>query len=267
MFEPKSSRPRHNAVSAFRAALLTLTVLLALNLAAAQRYSTATEVTDAMEAQPAPSTVVSTMTMTITASSGHSLSREMQVWSANDGNSQLIKFLSPADVRGSGFLSLEGSSGSTETMIYLPALGRVRRVAGGQQQDSFFGSDFSYEEISSLSGDFGDDFDTDLLETLPGPVYVLEGTARPGSDSSYERIVYQVPEETLIPNRVEFYRGGEVVKILTITATVTAGDYRLPSEIRMETVAAGSFTTIEQSDFSVDEEIPAEVFTERFLQR
>ena len=267
MIRPLKLHPRHHYSTLIRALLLTATTLLFVSFAAAQQYSSAAEITDAMEAQPAPSTVISTMTMTITAASGHSLSREMQVWSGNDGKSQLIKFLSPADVRGSGFLSVESATGSTETMIYLPALGRVRRVAGGQQQDAFFGSDFSYEEISSLSGDFGDDFDTVLLDTLPGPVYVLEGTARPGSDSSYERILYQVPEDTLIPNRVEFFRGGEVVKILTISATVTAGDYTLPSEIRMETVAAGSFTTIDQSDFSVDEEIPAEVFTERFLQR
>lgn len=267
MNAPLQLRSRRHSSTVVRALLLTLTALLSLSVAGAQRYSSAAEITDAMDALAAPNTVVSTMTMNITASSGHSLSREMQVWSANDGKSQLIKFLSPADVKGSGFLSVESASGSTETMIYLPALGRVRRVAGGQQQDAFFGSDFSYEEISSLSGDFGDDFDTVLLDTLPGPVYVLEGTARPDSDSSYQRIVYQVPEETLVPSRVEFYRAGELAKILTISATVQAGEYTLPSEIRMETVAAGSFTTIEQSDFSVDEEIPAEVFTERFLQR
>jgi len=245
-----------------------MALLLALTgLAAAQRYSTAQEVVDAMKAQPAPATTIATMSMTITAASGHSLTRVMQIWAADDGRSQLIKFLEPADVRGSGFLSVEKASGETETMIYLPALGRVRRVAGGQKQDSFFGSDFSYEEISSLSGDFGDDFDSTLKETLPGPTYVLEGTAKPGSESSYDRIVYRVPEAALVPERVDFYRGGELVKTLTISATSQVGDYVLPSTIRMETVAAGSYTTLEQSDFSVDQDIPADVFTERFLQR
>jgi len=259
MITPAPTRPLFTAV---------LAVLLALTgLAAAQRYTTAQEVVDAMEAQPAPTTTIATMSMTITAASGHSLTRVMQIWTADEGRSQLIKFLEPADVRGSGFLSVEKASGETETMIYLPALGRVRRVAGGQKQDSFFGSDFSYEEISSLSGDFGDDFDSALKETLPGPTYVLEGTAKPGSESSYDRIVYQVPEATLVPERVDFYRGGELVKTLTISATSQVGDYTIPSTIRMETVATGSYTTLDQSDFSVDQDIPADVFTERFLQR
>lgn len=265
--------PRHPARPLLRrAAKSGATALLAIALAAgglagAQKYGSATEVIDAMKAQPTPATTIATLDMTITSASGHSLSRSMQIWTADDGRSQLIKFLAPADVRGSGFLSVEKASGETETMIYLPALGRVRRVAGGQKQDAFFGSDFSYEEISSLSGDFADDFESALLETLPGPVYVLEGRAKPGSSSSYDRIVYQVPEATLVPGRVEFYRGPDLVKVLTIAETVQVGAYTLPSNIRMETVAAGSYTTLEQSDFTLDQEIPADVFTERFLQR
>jgi len=96
---------------------------------------------------------------------------------------------------------------------------------------------------------------------------VLEATATDEADSTYDRLVFEVPEATLIPNRVEFYRGGELVKVLTISGTTEVGGYVLPSNIRMETVAAGSFTEITQSDFVVDEEIPADVFTERFLQR
>lgn len=249
---------------ALLAALATLTLLAT---ATAQRYATAQEVVDAMEAQPAPSTTIATMSMTITSAAGHSLTRSMQIWTADDGKAQLIKFLEPADVRGSGFLNVEKASGETETLIYLPALGRVRRVAGGQKQDSFFGSDFSYEEISSMSGDFGDDYDTTLVEVQSGPVYVLEGKAKPGTDGSYDSIVYQVPESTLIPQRVEFYTGGTLMKVLTIDETETVGDYTLPSVIRMETVAAGSTTTITQSGYQLDEDIPADVFTERFLQR
>lgn len=247
-------------------AALAFCLSAALATASAQRFQTAQEVTDAMAALETPATSVATMTMTITAASGHSLTREMQLWTANEGRSQLIKFLAPADVRGSGFLSVE-EAGTTQNLIYLPALGRTRRVAGGQQQDAFFGSDFSYEEISSLGGDYTDDFDAELLEVRDGPVYVLEATAKAGADSSYDRLVIEVPESTLIPSRVEFHRGGELVKVLTIQGTSEVNGYLLPTEIRMETVAAGSSTTIVQSDYTVDEEIPAEVFTERFLQR
>src|SRR5690554_6632904 len=178
-----SARPNLQRLTALLAVLLAALV----GLASAQQYQSAEEVTDAMEALEVPATSVATMTMTITSASGHSLTRVMQLWSANEGKSQLIKFLNPADIRGSGFLSVE-EAGTTQTLIYLPALGRTRRVAGCQQQDAFFGSDFSYEEISSMSGDFADGFETELLETKEGPVYVMEATATDEADSTYDRL-------------------------------------------------------------------------------
>lgn len=259
--------PRPSFARALLAGFLMVAGVHLVQVGHAQRYATAGEVVDALEALPAPSTSIATMAMTITSASGHSLTREMQIWSADEGRRQLIKFLAPADVEGSGFLSLEDAAGNRESMIYLPALGRVRRVAGGQEQDAFFGSDFSYEDISGLSGDIGDDFDTVLLDTLPGPVYLLEATAKAGADTAYDRVVYEIPEDTMVPRRAELYRDGELVKVLTISATTSLDAYVLPSEIRMETVTAGTSTTIVQRDFQVDQEIPDEVFTERYLQR
>ncbi len=253
-----------------RFALVLVAVMLLSTTALAQRFATGQEVMDAMADQPAPETTIATLTMTITAASGHSLTREMQIWTASTGDdsaNQLIKFTAPADVRGSGFMSLGEADGTGESYIYLPALDRVRRVAGGQEQDAFFGSDFSYEDITGLTGDLEGDFTYDLLETRDGPTYVVEAVPTDGVDTSYERIVYEVDEALLLPTRIEFYRDGELYKVMTISKTTEQDGFRLPTEIRMETVAAGSSTTIVQTGFQLDTEIPDEVFTERFLRR
>lgn len=247
--------------------LSAVLVFASLGSAFAQRYSTGREVMDAVADQNAPATTIATLTMTITAGSGHSLTREMQIWSTTEGPRQLIKFTAPADVRGSGFMSLSKEDGSSESWIYLPALGRVRRVAGGQEQDAFFGSDFSYEEISGLSSGSDDDFSYELLRVDDGPVYVVAGTPTAGSSSSYERIVYFVPEELLLPTRIEFYAGGALRKLMTIGDTVVQDGFLLPTTIRMETVSAGSSTTLVQTGFQLDVEIQDEVFSERFLSR
>ena len=258
------------SITSFRRFLVALIALLA-PLAFAQRFGTGQEVMDAIADQPAPDTTIASLTMTITAASGHSLTREMQIWTAGgqggaDAN-QLIKFTAPADVRGSGFMSVAAAGGGSESFIYLPALDRVRRVAGGQQQDAFFGSDFSYEDITGLTGDIEGDFEYTLLEVLDGPTYVIEGVASPGADTSYQRLVYHVPEELLLPTRIEFFRDGALFKVMTIGQTIQQDGFTLPTEIRMETVAAGSVTTISQAGFELDTEIPDDVFTERFLRR
>lgn len=253
----------------FRRHALALLLLAALlgSTAFAQRFATGQEVMDAVSDLKAPQTTIATLNMTITAASGHSLSREMQIWTTEDGPRQLIKFTAPADVRGSGFMSLTAEDGSSESWIYLPALDRVRRVAGGQEQDAFFGSDFSYEEISGLSSGSEDDFTYELLRVEDGPTYVVAGTPTAGSSSSYERIVYFVPEALLLPTRIEFFAGGTLVKVMTIEDTIEQDGYLMPTLIRMETVAAGSSTTLNQTGFQFDVAIEDEVFSERFLRR
>ena len=50
----------------------------------------------------------------------------------------------------------EHPDGADERFLYLPALGRVRRIAGEEKQESFVGSDLSYEDIGGRDvADYG----------------------------------------------------------------------------------------------------------------
>ena len=63
------------------------------------------------------------------------------------GDRTLLRFTYPNDIRNTAFLVWEHPGGDDERFLYLPALGRVRRIAGEEKQDSFVGSDLSYEDI------------------------------------------------------------------------------------------------------------------------
>lgn len=269
---PTDAKPLPNPLSVNRmlAALLSLLLILAVAAprawAAEPRFSDVETLMDAVDARPEPKTMEATLTMVIGSASGQSLSRTLKMWSADDTH-RVIKFTAPADIAGSGFLSIENADGSEESMIYLPALGRVRRIAGGQQGDSFFGSDFSYEDITGIEPD---DYTHRLLEVKDGPVYVVEATPIDGSGSSYGKLVLEVPEATLLPQRVEYYQGDAVVKVLTVSDVQEHGDYLVAGERRMESMSGGkttTFTVITQTEVTFDADIPAEVFTERFLRR
>ena len=67
--------------------------------------------------------------------------------SAPDGDRLLIRFTFPNDIRGTSFLVWKHPKSEDERFLYLPSLGRVRRIAGSEAQESFVGSDFSYEDI------------------------------------------------------------------------------------------------------------------------
>ncbi len=244
------------------AALLAAAFALLGAPAAAQAYATADELMAAVEARPEPASVEATLEMTITNAAGQSLTREMRSWSTGDER-RLLKFTAPADIAGSGFLRIDDGT-VDETLVYLPALDRVRRVAGGQRGESFFGSDFAYEDVEGIDPD---DYTFELLRVDEGPRYVIEATPTEASGSTYDRLVLEVPEATLIPERVVYYRDDEAIKELTVHDVQPVGDYLLGLERRMETLDRGSVTVIRQRDVTLDGDLPDEVFTERFLRR
>ncbi len=136
-------------------AALSLAVLLPAALSA--QALTAPEVMARHFRLPKPVTSIVSMSMTIT-KNGKSLSRSLQTWAAGDNSRgeverKLIKFLAPGDIKGSGFLSSRKVDGSTESQLWLPAMGKVRRLSTGasDQDQAFFGSDFTNRDISGFT--------------------------------------------------------------------------------------------------------------------
>jgi hypothetical protein len=63
------------------------------------------------------------------------------------GDRTLVRFLYPNDIKNTGLLVWEHPDSDAERFLFLPALGRVGRIAGEEKQESFVGSDLSYEDI------------------------------------------------------------------------------------------------------------------------
>lgn len=73
--------------------------------------------------------------------------------SGDRGDRILVRFTAPGDIKGTGLLVWEHPAAEDERFLYLPALSRVRRIAGAEKQESFVGSDLSYEDIGGRALD------------------------------------------------------------------------------------------------------------------
>jgi len=97
------------------------------------------------------------MTMRLFDRQGRARARTLIVTTLRDtgsrGDRVLVRFTGPADIKGTGLLVWEHPSAEDERFLYLPALGRVRRIAGAEKQESFVGSDLSYEDIGGREVD------------------------------------------------------------------------------------------------------------------
>jgi hypothetical protein len=126
------------------------------------------------------------------------------------GDRTLVRFSYPNDIRNTGFLVWEHPDADDERFLYLPALGRVRRIAGQEQQESFVGSDLSYEDIGGREiADYTYTFtDQQATWTAPDgsvhPAWALESRAR-DRDADFPRSVSLVLKDRFIIAHADIY--------------------------------------------------------------
>jgi hypothetical protein len=96
--------------------------------------------------------VVSKLEFTIKDQTGSSRSRSIQAWEMTfgDGKKRLYLFEEPANVRDTGFLSVDYSDGTKtdDQFLYVPNLKKVSRIAGSGKAGSWMGTDFSYADLT-----------------------------------------------------------------------------------------------------------------------
>jgi hypothetical protein len=146
--------------------------------------------------------------------------------SAPEGDRLLIRFTYPNDIRGTSFLVWEHPDTDDERFLFLPSLGRVRRIAGTEAQESFVGSDFTYEEIGGREFDeytyaFAGP-DAERASWTPpsgGPAqeaWRLESKRRDAS-AQFPRVVSLVLEDTFVVVHADIYnRRDEKQKVYTV---------------------------------------------------
>ncbi len=141
---------------------------------------------------------------------------------APDGDRLLIRFTHPSDIRGTGFLVWEHADTDDERFLFLPSLGRVRRIAGSETQESFVGSDFTYEDIG---GREFDDYTYAILDANASspspagaarPAWRLESRRKAGT-VAFPRVVSLVLKDTFVVVQADiFNRRDEKQKVYTV---------------------------------------------------
>lgn len=101
--------------------------------------------------------LISSMKMILIDKNGNQRVRELSNFAKEKGDDtlKLMFFLSPADVKDTGFLTYdyEDSSKDDDQWLYLPELKKVKRIASSDKSSSFMGSDFSYSDMTSRNVD------------------------------------------------------------------------------------------------------------------
>lgn len=161
-------------------------------------------------------------TLTITDSKGNRRVRKNSMASISepDGTEKrIIKFISPAEVKGTGILIFDYPEKSDDMWIYLPAIRKTRRIVSKEKSKSFMGSEFSNANMTAPGLE---DFSYELKgeEDLNGySCFMIEST--PVSTDledvyGYARSVSWVDKDNYLVHKTLYYDfDGELFKTIT----------------------------------------------------
>ncbi len=201
----------------------------------------------------------STIEMVLIDRNGNERTREAMVWQRGS-DKRLFRFTAPAAEAGIAFLSLPNDV----MYLYMPAFGRERRIASHVKNQSFAGTDFSYEDLESVK--YSEKYKPVLLEETDSQ-YILELTPLTDVRSDYSKVIAHVNKEHYYPEKMESYdRGGQKAKVAEYTFDRQDG-YWYIQEIFMTNLNRDHRTRMTFTGVQFDTGIDDQVFTVRNLTR
>ncbi|MBN4063170.1 outer membrane lipoprotein-sorting protein [Cardiobacterium sp. AH-315-I02] len=185
-----------------------------------------------------------------------------------DGDKSMSIFDTPADVKGTAFLTHSHALKPDEQWLYLPALKRVKRINSKNKSGPFMGSEFAFEDLASQEIEkytynyIGD-------ETVNGiDFYVIERYPA-YKHSGYSRQIVWVNKDRYVAEKIEFYdRKNSLLKTLNNTDYQQyLGQYWRPNEMLMENHQTGKSTLLTWENYQFKTGLTDKDFSRNSLKR
>jgi outer membrane lipoprotein-sorting protein len=231
----------------------------------------AASIVDAARNHIQSDTMSSRSRMVITAKNGSTTERTIDQYSKDDTKGlarTVIVFQSPATVKGTRFLTLENAAGDDDQWIFLPSLGKVRRIASSESGSNFMGTDFSYNDMSSMNRDIALDTHTILREEpVEGAAcYVIQSVPK-DNDFQYSKTISWIDKASYRIYKSEMYdKRGSLLKLMEMSGFKDVQGRDTPAQTKVSTVTAGTSTTIYMDIIKYDDPVPEGVFTTAYLE-
>lgn len=178
----------------------------------------------------------------------------------------LVRFTSPPDLAGAGFLQIQRRNSDDDRYLFLPDLKRSRRISGSLRSSSFIGTDFCFadldrrdfrEGMASLQGE----------ESIAAfPCYHVD-IVPSRSDSPYSRLELWVRKDNYLPLKiVHFDKAGVLLKEFRALEVKRVSGQWFVTRSRMTNVRDNHVTDLDLEQIEVDA-VPDDLFTVRELEK
>ncbi len=186
----------------------------------------------------------------------------------DDGETRsLIRFSKPADIAGTGLLTLDRPGQASNQWIYLPALDRARRIASSRKGGNFVGSELYYEDLQKREVD--DDRHQVLGKGKVGKIVttMLESIPVDSDNSVYSKRISWIHAKILIPLQIEYFKAGhdQPVKRLKVKKIKKIQGYWTVLDSTMTDLKNGKKTRMATEAIQYDQDLPDKLFSRQAL--
>jgi outer membrane lipoprotein-sorting protein len=207
---------------------------------------------------------------------GSRTDRKLKMYSkkTKKGTNSFAEFLTPADVKGTKFLTIGDKNGADDQRLWLPDFGKVRKIASSGKNGKFMGSDFTYYDMENRNfADFtfsllGEDEYAYTKDGKKGKRSCWKILSVPkDKDAPYSKVHVWVSQEDYFGYKMEMYnKKGAIEKHIYITEVKTFDGVIVP----IKTVAAnvnGHKTLLKIEDIQINSGLKNSLFTIKNLEK
>lgn len=218
------------------------------------------------------------MLMILIDKAGNKRKKYFKTYSKDEGeDTKGIMFIDrPANIRNTAFLTwdYDDPDHDTDQWLYLPALGKPKRIASSDQDGSFMGSDLNYSDMNSRNLD---DYDYRILKEmeLKGVrVWLIESLPRSEKvidKTGYKKAIIAVRQDNYMVSRIKAWtKSGGYVKLMDFDKLETIDGILVYMETRVVKKQGNQIkhkTRILLSDVKFNQNLSNDMFTLRRLEK
>ena len=184
------------------------------------------------------------------------------------GTSKLIiRFTAPAEVKGVALLVVNHPDRASDQWMWIPSIGRDRRVALQDRKTRFFGTDFSFEDLEERDVE---QFDWKLIgeETVDGaPCWKIESRPKQLRASQYTSNLLYVRKDNYVAARIESFSKNQLMRKLFYKDIEQVQGIWTARMLEMHDLKRKSTTALKLDKLTFNAPVKEENFTVQALRR
>ncbi|MBU0469448.1 MAG: outer membrane lipoprotein-sorting protein [Candidatus Omnitrophica bacterium] len=206
--------------------------------------------------------------MVLVDKNGSERKRTLEIYSKDRGelSKTFLEFMSPADIKNTRFLSIEVAGNDDIQYLYLPALGRSRRIVSSQKNIRFANTDYTYEDMQRRRPEKDAHKITGQEQYNGYECYVLESVPNE-KNSQYSKRVSWIDKKSFIAVRIDLYdKKSKKVKEFLVKDLKQIQGFWTATQTVMNDLKADHRTDMQIVEIKYDQNMDDTMFSTRHLE-